>query len=140
MKREPERWTIEDYNREIRGKTVPIRKPSGTKKDYPGIVYEQLKVCGAPLPIREFIFHPVRRWRFDLAWPERKLALEVDGVVYHEAGKGRHQTVSGVEQDCNKFNEALLLNWRILRVTQAQVKSGEALAFIERALKLFDKI
>ena len=29
--------------------------------------------------VKEFKFHPVRKWRFDYAVPEHKIALEVDG-------------------------------------------------------------
>ena len=27
----------------------------------------------------EYRFHPTRKWRFDYAWPENKIALEVEG-------------------------------------------------------------
>lgn len=29
--------------------------------------------------VREHRFHPTRRWRFDFAWPDEKVALEVEG-------------------------------------------------------------
>lgn len=57
---------------------------------------------------REFRFHPERRWRFDVAFPSQRLAIEVDG-------RGRHQTVAGVRADCEKHNEAVRLGWRVLR-------------------------
>ena len=63
---------------------------------------------GVPAPVRELRFHPERRWRFDFAWPDIKLAVEIDG-------RGRHQTVVGVRNDCEKLNEALRLGWRVLR-------------------------
>lgn len=56
---------------------------------------------------REHRFHPVRKWRFDFAWPSLKLAVEIDG-------RGRHQTVAGSRADCEKRNEAARLGWRIL--------------------------
>lgn len=66
----------------------------------------------APLPgwdlVREHRFHPERRWRFDLAFPSQRLGVEVDG-------RGRHQTVAGVRNDCEKLNEAVRLGWRVLR-------------------------
>lgn len=61
-----------------------------------------------PAPEREFRFHPVRRWRFDMAWPRIKLAVEIDG-------RGRHQTIAGVRGDCEKLNAATVLGWRVLR-------------------------
>lgn len=57
---------------------------------------------------REYRFHPTRRWRFDLAFPSQKLAIEVDG-------RGAHQTVVGVRRDCEKGNEAVRRGWRLLR-------------------------
>ena len=57
---------------------------------------------------REHVFHPTRGWRFDFAWPELKLAVELDG-------RGRHQTVKGTRGDCEKLNAAVILGWRVLR-------------------------
>lgn len=66
----------------------------------------------SPLPGAEMVaehrFHPPRLWRFDFAWPEAKLAVELEG-------RGRHQTVVGVRNDCEKYNTALLDGWRVLR-------------------------
>lgn len=55
----------------------------------------------------EHRFHPVRLWRFDIAFPSQRLAIEIDG-------RGRHQTVVGVRRDCEKHNEAVRLGWRVL--------------------------
>lgn len=63
---------------------------------------------GIARPVREFRFHPVRKWRFDFAWPQIKLAIEIDG-------RGRHQTVVGQRSDCEKANEALKMGYRIIR-------------------------
>jgi hypothetical protein len=48
-------------------------------------------------PEREYQFHLLRLWRFDFAWPEKKIAVEVEG-------RGRHQSVSGFEADAVKYN------------------------------------
>lgn len=87
---------------------------------YEGLVFE-----------REVRFHPVRRWRFDFAFPDRRLAVEVEGGIY---GHGRHQRVGGFTADCEKYNEAALLGWVVLRVTPAQVKAGAALGWVAKAL------
>jgi very-short-patch-repair endonuclease len=80
---------------------------------------------------REYRFHPTRRWRFDFAMPTQKVAVEVQGGVWVN---GRHATGSGITGDCEKFSVAAGLGWRVLPVTPAQVKSGDALEWITRAL------
>jgi len=87
--------------------------------------------AGLPEPEREFRFHPVRRWRFDFAWPDRKLAAEVDGGTW--VG-GRHSRGAGAKNDCDKQNAATALGWRVLRFTTDHIKTGEALEQIEAAL------
>ena len=79
---------------------------------------------------REYRFHEKRRWRFDFAWPALRMAVEVEGVVW--GGSGRHQRASGYGKDCEKYNEALLAGWHVLRVTTQQVADGTALQWIER--------
>ena len=92
----------------------------------------QLKALGAPDPAREWRFHNIRKWRFDLAWPERLLAVEVEGGVYIQ---GRHTRGSGVEADCEKYNTAVIMGWRILRYTSKTIKNGMAVQEIMMALE-----
>ena len=80
---------------------------------------------------REHRFHLGRRWRFDFAWPADKVAVEVEGG--HWTG-GRHVRGCGFEADCEKYLEAMVLGWRVLRVTGGLVKSGRALAALESML------
>lgn len=87
-----------------------------------------------PKPEREYKFHPGRRFRFDFAWPDQKLALEVEGGTHY--GKSRHTTGTGFNKDCEKYNEATILGWRVIRVDSKQVKSGQALEWVERALEV----
>lgn len=83
-------------------------------------------------PEVEYRFHPARRWRFDLAWPDARLGVEVEGGIWTS---GRHSRGEGFEADCAKYNEAVLAGWRVLRVTPAMIEDGRALAWIERALR-----
>lgn len=96
-----------------------------------------LSQAGLPPPEREVRFLPARRWRFDLAWPDRKLAVEVHGGVYTN---GRHTRGKGFTRDREKMNEALLLGWRVLEVTSEQVQSGQALTWIEKALEVASQV
>lgn len=90
-----------------------------------------MALIGLDVPEREYRFHKVRRWRFDFAFPDRMIAVEVEGGVW---SRGRHTRPGGFEADCEKYNEAALLGWRIFRVTSAMVKDGRALDIVERAL------
>ena len=64
---------------------------------------------------REYVFHPERKWRFDFAFPSLKVAIEIDG-------RGRHQTVVGARNDCEKHNEAVRLGWRVIRFPATDAK------------------
>lgn len=91
-----------------------------------------IRAAGLPSPERELCFHDKRRWRFDFAWPQHLLAVEVDGGTMSQ---GRHTRGRGYEADCIKLNTATLLGWRVLRVTGAMVRDGRALATLEEALR-----
>lgn len=90
-------------------------------------------VIGIPRPLAEFRFaiEVGRDWRFDWAWPDHKLALEVDGGGYT---RGRHHRFEGFSEDCIKINTAIVLGWRVLRATPQQVSDGTAIDFVKRAL------
>lgn len=97
----------------------------------------QIKAMKLPAPTTQHRFHPVRRWTFDLAWPDQKLACEVEGGIFIKGG-GRHNRAAGFAADTVKYNEAALAGWRVLRVTTQQVKGGDALRLLERALVASD--
>jgi hypothetical protein len=88
--------------------------------------------AGLPPPAEEFRFAPPRRWRFDLAWPEYNLAVEIEGGTWT---RGRHVRGKGYENDCRKHNCAALAGWLLLRFTPNMLASGEALAVLEILLR-----
>ncbi len=78
-------------------------------------VFEALCVqAGIGQPEAEYQFHPKRRWRFDHAWVEYKIALEIDGGAW---SNGRHTRGKGFLGDMEKLNEAVISGWRVLRCT-----------------------
>ena len=84
-------------------------------------------------PVREFAFAaPARKWRFDFAWPDGKLAVEVEGGT--RFGLSRHSRGAGFDKDAEKYNEAAIRGWTVLRFSAAMVLSGEAVRVIQRAL------
>lgn len=93
----------------------------------------QCRAVGLPIPVAEYRFHPVRRWRIDWAFPDRKLAVEVEGGVFI---RGRHSRGAGMVKDMAKYGELAILGWRLLRVTPKQIADGSALTLVERALQV----
>jgi len=91
----------------------------------------QFQALSLPEPLREYRFYKARRWRFDFAWPDAVLAVEVEGAVW---SGGRHTTGTGFTADCEKYNSAAILGWAVLRVTGPMVKSGEAAQIVKQAL------
>lgn len=102
------------------------------REKWESLLAMHIRTWGLPDPEREFVFARPRQWRFDFAWPEWKVAVEVEGVL-HGAG-GRHQRAAGYERDAEKYNAAALEGWRVLRFTPKQVKSGYAIRIVDQAV------
>ena len=100
------------------------------------VMEQQLRALGIPFE-REHRFAPSRKWRFDFAFeslpmvPDAKVALEVEGGSWVA---GRHSTGVGMAADCEKYAQATILGWRVLRATTNQVRDGTALSWIERMI------
>jgi very-short-patch-repair endonuclease len=112
----------------------PALPHSDKRQDYVGLLRVQLRGVGLPQPRAEYRFHHTRHWRLDFAWPEVKLALEVEGGTYMTTASG-HRSISGLARDLAKYNELACAGWLLLRVRpeQLELESGEALRLIERA-------
>lgn len=76
-----------------------------------------------PEPVREYRFSASRRWRFDFAWPEQRVAVECQGGVWT---RGRHSRGAGQEADYEKHNTAVAQGWRILYVTSGMIQRDPA--------------
>ena len=98
---------------------------------------------------KEHRFHDTRQWRLDFAWPEQKVAVEVEGKIYgrrcgnvcadgkpcrNVIASGRHARGQGMAEDMVKYNELALYGWTLIRVHRDSIDDGTALGFIERAL------
>ena len=91
----------------------------------------QLKIMRIDGWVREYRFHPERRWRLDFAWPERTFAVEIEGGIWTG---GRHTRGKGFLGDEEKYAEAMLLGWTVYRCSTDTVTSGHAIGVIERML------
>ena len=63
--------------------------------------------------VREHRFHATRKWRFDLAFVKQRVAVELEGGIFH--GRTGHSSVTGMKRDMEKYNAATLGGWRVLR-------------------------
>src|ERR1035437_10235599 len=93
------------------------------------ILAKQIHIAGLPNPVREYQFLLVRKWRFDFAFPAQRIAVEVEGGVWN---RGRHLRPAGFEADAEKYAEAVIAGWKVLRVTGEMVRDGSALNYVYR--------
>lgn len=117
------------------GSPRPARIPSPESK-LEAAYARLLRAHKIPPPIREYRFHPERKWRFDFAWPEQKVAVELEGGIWRRSGKGAHTGGAAVTRDAEKSNEAQLQGWLVLRFIDAHLEDGTAIEWTRRALGL----
>jgi hypothetical protein len=136
----------------------PTRKAAGNKRPS---IEDQLAATGLPVPEPEFQFALSigRKWAFDFAWPEHRIALEIEGGGFgrylvvtsgHERRRGqtipippgtiiraggRHNTGDGLQNDAIKYNRAAILGWLVVRATTTMVRDGEAIRDLVDAFK-----
>lgn len=88
--------------------------------------------------LREFRFHHKRRWRFDFFISDHNLAIEIEGGVWTG---GRHTRGKGYISDCDKYNTATLMGYRVLRFTASHMtktRINETLSLIQAAIGRLD--
>lgn len=98
------------------------------------ILQQLLSQMKLPVPVKEHVFHPTRKWRFDYAWPEYKVALEVEGGIWMR-GRGAHSRPQGIERDIEKYNAAVVLGWRVLRVVPTDLHRKITTDLLRQVLK-----
>ena len=88
---------------------------------------QQMEAAGIPSYVKEHKFLAKRRFRFDFAWVDLKLAFELEGGVWT---RGRHTSPIGYTRDCEKYNLAAIDGWTVLRATSGQVSEGKAIEWL----------
>lgn len=113
-------------------KAKEVKKRSQTEKLKERFL-DQWRLAKGPWPLAsEFRFHLTRRWRFDYAFVPRALAIEIEGGVWTG---GAHTRGGHFNSDCEKYNEAALLGWRVFRFTTNMMKPE----FVGPVAELFRK-
>ena len=95
------------------------------------IFVQMCRTFGVPEPVTEHRFHPTRRWRMDYAWPDHKVALEVEGGLF--VG-GRHNRPVGMQKDFEKYNRAAAMGWRILKCTPRTLCTSGTVEDVKEAI------
>lgn len=86
-------------------------------------------------------FCSTRRWQFDFAHVPTRVAIEIEGgtgFVKSKTGKsirGHHVNQDGYANDCEKYNSAALLGWRVFRLTSKMV-TADQLEIIARFIRV----
>ena len=71
------------------------------------------RASGGPELEKEFRFHPTRKWRADFAHLPSRTLIEIEGGIYVN---GRHNRGAGFAADLEKYMEASLAGWRVIRL------------------------
>lgn len=74
-------------------------------------------------PVRQHKFHPTRKWPFDFAWPDRKVAVEIHGGGFIGGGHNRGR---GQMNDCEKTRAAHALGWIVMPVSSVELDERPA--------------
>jgi hypothetical protein len=102
---------------------LPPSKPTNSLRQQPTLrvgeskypVFESLLRSHGLAPFRtEYQFHGTRLWRFDYAWPNYLIAVEIEGGAFAKGGGG-HNRGRAFLDDMEKYNAAAMLNWRVMR-------------------------
>jgi len=97
-------------------KTMIIKNPKGIV--YILFILQSLKVEY----VTELKFSKHRKFRFDIAIPKDKIAIEYEGIF---SQKSRHTSIKGYTMDTEKYNLATIEGWKVLRYTAQNFKNFE---------------
>lgn len=81
-------------------------------------------------PVQEYGFHSERKWRFDFAWPQERVAVEIQGGGW----KGRHSRPGGFSKDCEKTIYAAAAGWVVIPITTGQLRDERLVSLIAQAI------
>jgi len=89
------------------------------------------RAVGLQEPVPEYRFHPERKWRFDFAWPDKKVALEIQGGIWVA---GFHSGGTGQYGDMEKLNEAAAMRWAVLQVEPRKICTAKTAELLRSVL------
>jgi very-short-patch-repair endonuclease len=121
-----DRYQRAAWTSHFEGAAPKVKRPRGvslpkvpSKGEQAFALHCQVKLHPCNQPVREHVFHPIRKWRIDFAWPHLKLAVEIESSV--------HRIKSRFASDIPKYNELQKQGWTLLRYTRQMVEAGMAI-------------
>jgi hypothetical protein len=124
-------------------KKARLRAATAEQQGRNGLLFDKLcEKHGLPIPVHEYKFHPKRRWKLDFLF-DGLVALEVEGGLFGIGPKcptckqrkaGGHKSVERLKSDMEKYNEAHILGYVVLRCLPESVEDGSVFGVIRRAL------
>lgn len=125
--------SLTDYKRlYAKPRSKPKRRASVKKERVVSegemVLATHLRACKISFE-QEYKFHPKRKWRADFLISGKKILVEVEGGIW---SGGRHTRGKGYLGDMEKYNEAAMMGFTVLRFSTEQVKSGLAVQQIEQ--------
>ena len=79
---------------------------------------------------REYMGIPGRKFKFDFAIPEKKIAIEYEGGTW---SGGAHVRGAHYSSDCEKYSLAAIHGWCVIRITADMLQTGKGQALIKTA-------
>jgi very-short-patch-repair endonuclease len=128
------------HERAVREQGSPARKPSrrrAVSSKLEAALLQQITLCRLPTPERNVRLIEGRLFTWDFVWRAQRVCLEVQGGTWSQ---GAHSRGAGQARDAKKQALATLAGWRCLAVTTDQIRSGEAIRWIEQALKMLSEL
>jgi hypothetical protein len=109
------------------------------------VLAARIRAAGLPEPALQHAFAAAlkRKWRFDFAWPELRVAAEFDGGArmvrwQRNPRTGRQQPVAvgrhGSSSDYDKLNAAAFLGWKVYRFNGDMLRRPDALRWLVASL------
>lgn len=79
---------------------------------------------GCPEPVAQYKAIPARKFRWDYAWVDHKILLEVQGGTW---SGGAHARGAGIRRDADKNNLAVAAGWRCFYATADLLRDDPSL-------------
>jgi hypothetical protein len=97
------------------------------------VLEQHMRELGFDRFVREYKFHPKRKWRFDYLldpdWDSfGDVAIEIEGGIWNN---GAHVRGKHYQSDMEKYREAAAMTFKVYRFSVQEVLNGTAKKFIK---------